>query len=986
MKNKSTLDANAAKKLLQANWGIKADLSALPSERDVNFKAVGDRTYVLKIYPEVNATLKASLNFQNKVLNFLQDNAIYCAPAVIKAKKSKSLVAVSKSSYARLLSFHDGVAWGNAATHSGEEIEQLGRLIATVDKKLASLKITQTEKNSLNAPFMWNMLQAGKILNWSVKIEDQELRKLVEKTLTNFQKNIVPLLKKLPKQVIHNDGNDYNIIVGSESLSLIDFGDMIYAPKIVGAAVAAAYVGIKSEDPVKEIATFVRGYHSINPLSLDELSIFLELVKVRLASSVANAALQRGNNPGNEYLSISQNDVPRTLRLIDAFDKNFAIFRLRNAIGFEANPNAKAIRDFLLTAKPANILKKSFNDLKRVYINWSFDNPEIPRSTTAIEDLMAKTGADVTIGYYCENRNVYQGEAFKPEAASARTFHLGVDIGMPAGTEVFAPLDGVIELFNNNSTHLDYGPVLILRHKTDTGINFWTLYGHLSIDSMPNWRVGKEIKAGELVGRMGKEEENVGWPPHTHFQLLTDLCGMGIDIYGVAPRDEVALWRGISLNPNLVLSIPNGTDAHAKISPDSIRSERRVVISQNLSLNFKKPINIVSGSGAYLFDEKGKSYLDLVNNVAHVGHGHPRVVAAAAAQMSILNTNTRYLHQSVVEYGKALTSTMPDPLSVIFFVNSGSEANDLAIRLARAHTKAKAVVALRHGYHGHTQSVVEISPYKFLGKGGQGAASHVGVAELPDLFRGKFTGKNATDKYLDNLRKTINGLKQPLSAFFAESIVSTAGQIVLPEGYLAAAYKLVRSNGGVCVSDEVQIGMGRVGDKFWGFELHGVVPDIVTLGKPLGNGHPLAAVVTTPEIAASFNNGMEYFNTFGGNPVSAAIGQAVLEIVYDQKLQLNAKNMGEYLRLGVKELGKKHPIISDVRGSGLFIGVEMMVDEKTPATKEVADLMEFALSKGVLLSCDGPDNNVLKIKPPLVIMKSDVDLLLTVLSDWLAKK
>ena len=225
-----------------------------------------------------------------------------------------------------------------------------------------------------------------------------------------------------------------------------------------------------------------------------------------------------------------------------------------------------------------------------------------------------------------------------------------------------------------------------------------------------------------------------------------------------------------------------------------------------------------------------------------------------------------------------------------------------------------------------------------------------------------------------------------MSAFFAESIVSTAGQIVLPDGYLAAAYKLVRSNGGVCVSDEVQIGMGRVGDKFWGFELHGVVPDIVTLGKPLGNGHPLAAVVTTPEIAASFNNGMEYFNTFGGNPVSAAIGQAVLEVVYDQKLQLNAKNLGEYLRLGVKELGKKYPIISDVRGSGLFIGVEMMIDEKTPATKEVADLMEFALSKGVLLSCDGPDNNVLKIKPPLVITKNDVDLLLSVLSDWLAKK
>ncbi|MEY3128553.1 MAG: hypothetical protein RIS06_1109 [Actinomycetota bacterium] len=414
--------------------------------------------------------------------------------------------------------------------------------------------------------------------------------------------------------------------------------------------------------------------------------------------------------------------------------------------------------------------------------------------------------------------------------------------------------------------------------------------------------------------------------------------------------------------------------------------DRRVVISQNLSLNFKNPINIVSGSGAYLFDEKGKSYLDLVNNVAHVGHSHPRVVAAAASQMSLLNTNTRYLHQSIVEYGKAITSSMSDPLSVIFFVNSGSEANDLAIRLARAHTKSKGVVALRHGYHGHTQAVVEISPYKFLGKGGQGAPAHVAVAELPDLFRGKYTGKGATEKYLSNLKKSISSLKQPISAFFAESIVSTAGQIVLPPGYLSAAYKMVRAAGGLCVSDEVQIGMGRVGEKFWGFELHDVVPDIVTLGKPLGNGHPLAAVVTTPEVADSFNNGMEYFNTFGGNPVSAAIGQAVLEVVYDQRLQLNAKNMGKYLRDGVSSLAKDHSIIADVRGSGLFIGVEMMLDKKTPATNEVADLMEFALNKGVLLSCDGPDNNVLKIKPPLIITKSDVDHLLNVFSDWLNKK
>ena len=975
-----------AKNLLKKHWGVNAKLLSLPSERDINFKVCADKNYVLKVYPKVDAALSTKLNLQNKVLKFLEGEGLTSCPMVVSTKTKKLLVNPSKNSAARLLGFYEGLAWGDRAEHSSEEIERLGRLIAAVDKSLLNLKVSSVEKKSLNAPFIWNMLQAGQILKWSEKITDSKLRELVEKTIKSFHQNSLPKLKKLPMQVIHNDGNDYNIIEKDERVFLIDFGDMIYAPKIVGAAVAAAYVGLKSDDPVKQISQFVRGYHSVNPINLEELEIFIELVKVRLASSVANAALQKAQNPENNYLTISQNDVPKCLALLDQFDDNFAHYRLRNAIGLEANPNAKLIRDHLLSSTPANLLDKPFSQLKKVYINWSFDNPEIARSTKAIEELMAKSGAEVTIGYYCENRNVYQGEAFNPAADSARTFHLGVDVGMPAGTPIYAPLDGVIEIFDNNSTHLDYGPVVILRHKTDQGVSFWTLYGHLSIDSMPDWKIGKEIKAGGLIGRMGKEEENVGWPPHTHFQLLTDLCGMGIDIYGVAPRDEIALWRGISLNPNLILGIESGTDAHAKLSPSRIRSDRRVVISQNLSLNFKNPINILSGSGAYLFDERGRSYLDLVNNVAHVGHGHPRVVAAAAAQMSELNTNTRYLHQTIVEYGKAITSSMPDPLSVIFFVNSGSEANDLAIRLARAHTNAKGVVAIRHGYHGHTQSVVEISPYKFLGKGGAGAPKHVGVAELPDLFRGKFTGKGATEKYLSNLKKSITSLKQPLSAFFAESIVSTAGQIVLPPGYLAEAFKVVRANGGVCVSDEVQIGMGRVGEKFWGFELHGVVPDIVTLGKPLGNGHPLAAVVTTPQIAASFNNGMEYFNTFGGNPVSAAIGQAVLEVIYDQKLQLNAKVIGNYLQDGVRHLAKSYPIIADVRGSGLFIGVEMMQDEKRPATKEVSELMEFALTKGVLLSCDGPNNNVLKIKPPLVITKSDVDLLLNVMSDWLGKR
>jgi len=334
-----------AKSLLKKNWGVEAEISTLPSERDINFKVSGKKNYVLKIYPKVDASLKIKINLQNRVLKFLEENNVNTSPAVVPTKSKKLLINPSKNSVARLLSYHEGFAWGVKNEHTGEEVEQLGRLIATVDKNLKLIKINKEERKSLDAPFIWNMLQAEKLSAWSSKITDSKVQAVVDKTLNNYKKTILPKLKKMPMQVIHNDGNDYNIIESQSKLVLIDFGDMIYAPKVVGAAVAAAYVGLKSSDPVKQIAQFVRGYHSINPLSLDEVAIFIELVKVRLASSVANAALQRSNNPENDYLSISQNDVPSCLIALDNFDSNFALFRLRNAIGLEANPNAKAIRD-----------------------------------------------------------------------------------------------------------------------------------------------------------------------------------------------------------------------------------------------------------------------------------------------------------------------------------------------------------------------------------------------------------------------------------------------------------------------------------------------------------------------------------------------------------------------------------------------------------------------------------------------------------------
>ena len=427
------------------------------------------------------------------------------------------------------------------------------------------------------------------------------------------------------------------------------------------------------------------------------------------------------------------------------------------------------------------------------------------------------------------------------------------------------------------------------------------------------------------------------------------------------------------------------------MKPEEILELRRRHLGGSLSLSYRNPLKIVRGEGQFLFDEAGRPYLDCVNNVCHVGHCHPRVVEAAQRQIAVLNTNTRYLHDYIVEYARRLAGTMPDPLEVCFLVCSGSEANELALRMARTATGRNDVLVLDSAYHGNTGGMVDISPYKFDHFGGVGKPDHTHVAPVPDTYRGphraddpEAAGKYAT-AVAEEIRRAESG-GRVVAAFFAESIPGCAGQIVLPEGYLGAAYGHVRAAGAVCVADEVQVGFGRVGTHWWAYETQGVVPDIVTLGKPIGNGHPMGAVVTTREIADAFDNGMEYFNTFGGNPVSCAIGLAVLDVIEEEGLREHALDVGTRFRDSLADLGQRHALVGDVRGLGLFIGVELVRDRESlePATEEAADVINQMRERGVLLSTDGPFENVIKIKPPLVFSHEDAARVVEELDDVLS--
>ncbi len=428
---------------------------------------------------------------------------------------------------------------------------------------------------------------------------------------------------------------------------------------------------------------------------------------------------------------------------------------------------------------------------------------------------------------------------------------------------------------------------------------------------------------------------------------------------------------------------PEVTFGRRQSTYDELLSERRRRLGPSLSLSYKKPLEIVRGQGQFLFEPNEKAYLDCVNNICHVGHGHPKVVAALSKQAAILNTNTRYLHPYRIEYAERLAATLPEPLNVCYFVNSGSEANELAVRLARAHTGRHDVIVLEGGYHGNTQTLVDLSPYKCEGPGGRGLPEWVHKVVKPDTYRGPYrgAGKDIGQTYAGHVREVCERLvteKRPPALFLCESLLGCGGQIVLPDGYLHEAFNHVRSVGGLCIIDEVQVGMGRVGSHMWAFEAQGVTPDIITVGKPMGNGHPLGAVVTTPEIARSFANGMEYFSSFGGNPVSMAVGMAVLDVIEEEGLCERATRVGRYLTKGFNALAEHHPQIGDVRGLGLFMGVELVRDRETrsPATEETNQLIERLKMDGILLSAEGPYHNVLKIKPPMQFEETDADLLL----------
>lgn len=426
-------------------------------------------------------------------------------------------------------------------------------------------------------------------------------------------------------------------------------------------------------------------------------------------------------------------------------------------------------------------------------------------------------------------------------------------------------------------------------------------------------------------------------------------------------------------------------------SAEEVLALRREFVNPAIFHYYKKPIMIVEGRAQYLFDETGRRYLDGFGGIVtvSVGHCHPDVVAAANTQNETLqHTTTIYLHPNIALYARDLAAKMPGELKVVYFVNSGSEANDLAVLMARAYTGNFDVIALRNGYHGGSPGTMALTSHhtwKFNVAHGFG----VQHAVAPDLYRGPYGHDDvaAGEKYAADVQNLIQfGTSGKVAAFIAESIQGVGGAVVFPDGYLKHAYAHARAAGGVCIADEVQAGFGRTGTHFWGFETQGVVPDIVTMAKGIGNGCPLAAVVTTPKIAQALSSRI-HFNTFGGNPVCCAQGRAVLQVIERERLQANALTVGGHLKQGLERLAAKHDLIGDVRGLGLMLGVELVKDRatKVPAKEECLAVFETCKDLGLLIGKGGLHGNTLRIKPPMCLTAADTDFLLAVLDEAISR-
>lgn len=956
-------DVSAADAVLIARecYGIDATATELGSNQDRNF---------LLTEPD---GARSVLRIDNPVF---RDDAREAQHAALDAYRAAG-VAVP-----RVLSGLDGETtqqWHGFAVRrsefaEGEPLVDAGYLAPVVLAEFGALAaasvlaLADLDHPGLDREQMWDMRVAHEqIIALAPSIADSILRRRVLAAADEAAAALAPVAEDLAVQAIHGDLTDDNVMGrrGADSRlhphTVLDLGDLGLGWRVAELAVcAASMLHHEASRPLRVLDT-IAAFHRSSPLSSAEAHAVWPLIVLRAALLVASGWRQLEIDGDNDYArervagEQAIFDAATLIPLVEATAHVSARLGLDGPTfdapvdqGYELSALLPDLVGGVAVVDPG--VEAESLDAGR----WS--EPDVESQLVAAAYAGGARVAVVPYGVFRLTRTAIDAS----DAAPTWPVETELHIAPGPSSRLTAPAAGELTVSG--------GQVRI-----DTGDGWEVVLRSAEIEQVR----GGSVERGEAIGRLAASFEErvivVGvrrtdaptLPPASDGALLVE-------------PDRVAAWRRLTADPAALLGI--APHAQRDEAADELQRRDRI-FAEAQERYYEHPPQIERGWRHHLIDTTGRSYIDMVNNVAGLGHAHPLVADAANRQLRTLATNSRFLFRDLAEYSERLLALMPEGsgLDTVLLVNSGSEAVDLAIRLAQAATGRRTIVALREAYHGWTMASDAVTTSAYDNPDALGTRPDwVHVADVPNRFRGTYRGEDTARRYLDDLASDLDRLAadgRSLAGFICESVLGNAGGVLLPDGYLAGAYELVRARGGLCIADEVQVGFGRMGSTFWGFEQSGVTPDIVTIAKPMGNGFPIGGVITSRRIADALSAQGQFFSSAGGSMLSCRVGIAVLDAMVEDDLQRNALVVGARLAAGLEGLAERHPLVGPVHGTGLYLGVELVRDRETmePAAAEAAAICERMRELGVIVLTTSERSNVLKIKPPLCLTAESAD-------------
>lgn len=941
-------------------YGIDGTVKELGSNQDRNFlltptdydAETDPERFLLKFDNDVFST--AEIEAQNNGLLRLAERGV-SVPTPVRSPAGDWISEVTdadgRTIRARLLSFVEGESLVEEGHLFPGVIEALGRLSGRVVAELADLA-----DPALDRDLQWDMRNALAVVEaYAHEVQDPQRREATLGAARAAWSLVELVAAELPIQAVHGDITDDNVVGQPDELgrvvpaSIIDFGDLSYGWRVAEIAVTVSSVLHHQPGRPLDAMHAVRAFHAEVPLTEPEIRALWPLVVLRGAVLVVSGEHQVALEAENDYARERMAHEWRLFQEAASLPFAHAEAALRAAIGeADAGDNGTAGVDPSLLYHLVPTLTTQGYDVVRL----DPQSPLLHRGVwrePAIEATLA--GASTVAGRfavfaYGEHRLTRSVEPGRDEPVNAA---LVTEVWVPAsGATLAAPMPGIASMGEDRSIVLetDFGTITVAGAQLDVA-------GPIG----PGMHLGHAYPGSRLT--IAWRRAGVAFAPAftdaAHLPLWRRLTGDPAHLLGIAPADWLA-------------------------DPATERARRTEALAAAAERYYEQPPQIERGWQELLIDTSGRQYIDMINNVAGIGHGHPAMADRVHEQLLTLNTNSRFLYSSLADYVERLVALAPHPsLSAVLLVNSGSEAVDLAIRLAQIHTGREDILTLREGYHGWTYATDAVSTSAFDNPNAVGSRPEwVHVVEAVNTYRGPHRGDDAAERYAADLEWKLGELEaegRTPAAFLCEPIFGNGGGVVLPEGYLERAYAAVRARGGVCISDEVQVGLGRLGHYTWGCEQQGVVPDIMAVAKALGNSYPLGAVYTTPEIAASLSEQGMFFSSAGGAVASSVAGLAVLDVMRDEGLQENAARVGDHIARRIAALADTHPIIGTYHGMGLYGGIELVRDRETkePAVEETAWVCERLLDFGVIMNQTSERRNVLKVKPPLCLTRAHAD-------------